>query len=204
MINFNDAEIAALQSGVQNIAAFFRLDTDPVVRLWLGFGNIRAASNVFDPDGAEYVGFGELRDLPSFNQIMNGAAQRVEFTLSGVSGEVLQIAANQDADEVKGKRVAVGFGILSGAWQLLGPPRWLATYRADRLSIDQPPVTDPQASIVRTVTLSCGSLLTSRRRPNFSYFSDRDQQARSPGDAFCEFTARYANNFNKKWPTFPG
>lgn len=201
-MTFNDDELEALYSGVQNIAAFFRLDTDPIVRLWMGFGNIAAESNVFDPDGAEYIGFGELRDIPTFNQIMNGAAQRVDFTLSGVSGSVLQIAANEDADSVKGKRVAVGFGVFGSDWQLLGPPHWLATYRADRLSIDQPPVQDSSSGVLRTVTLSCGSLLTSRRRPKYSYFSDTDQQARSPGDTFCEFTPRYANNFNKKWPTF--
>ncbi|TFV34548.1 hypothetical protein E4K66_30750 [Bradyrhizobium frederickii] len=200
---FNDDEIAALKGDVQNIAAFFRLDTDPVIRLWLGFGNIVASANVLDPDGATYVGFGEIKDLPEFSQMINGAAERVDFTLSGVSGEVMQIAANNDADSIKGKRVSVGVGIFGADWQLLGAPHWLANYRADFLSIDQPPVTDPASPIVRTITLSCGTLLTSRRRPSFSYFSDQDQQARFPGDTFCNLAPRYATNFNKKWPKFP-
>lgn len=202
-MNFNDAEIAALKGDVQNIAAFFRLETDPVVRLWLGFGNIFASSNVFDPDGAEYTGFGEITSLPEFTQMVNGAAVRVEFVLSGVAGPVLQIAANNDADSIKGKRVSVGMGIFGPDWQLLGAPHWLANYRADRLTIDRPPVSDPAAPRLGTISLSCGSELTDRRRPNFSYFSQNDQTARSPGDNFCEYVPRYANNFNKKWPTFP-
>jgi len=200
---FNDAEIAVLQSDVQNIAAFFRLETDPVVRLWLGFGNIFATATVLDPSGAEYAGFGEIVGLPEFTQMVNGAAERVEFILSGVDGPVLQVAANNDADSVKGRRVSVGIGIFGADWQLLGAPHWMANYRADLLTIERPPVAAPGDRIVGTIKLSCGTLLTSRRRPNFSYFSNQDQQARSPGDNFCEFTPRYANNFNKKWPTFP-
>jgi len=200
---FNDAEIAALQSDVQNIAAFFRLETDPVVRLWLGFGNIFATATVLDPSGAEYTGFGEIVGLPEFTQMVNGAAERVEFILSGVDGPVLQVAANNDADSVKGKRVSVGVGIFGADWQLLGAPHWMANYRADLLTIERPPVANPGDRRVGIIKLSCGTLLTSRRRPNFSYFSNQDQQARSPGDTFCEFTPRYANNFNKKWPTFP-
>jgi hypothetical protein len=203
-MNFTDDELAALAADTISIAAFFRLETDPVVRLWLGFGDIAATSNVLDPDGAVYTGFGEIAGLPEFSQMINGAAERVEFTLSGVSGAVAQLAANNDADQIKGKRVSVGFGIFGADWQqLLGAPHWLANYRADFLTINQPPVTDLGAPIARSVTLSCGTLLTSRRRPSFSYFSDKDQQSRFPGDKFCEFTPKYATNFNKRWPTFP-
>jgi hypothetical protein len=199
---FNDAELAALYSGVQNIAAFWRLETNPVIRLWLGFGNIQATANVLDPAGAIYQGFGEIRDLPEFTMMINGAAERVEFTLSGVSGAVFNLANNADADNVKGARVSVGIGIFNAAWQLLGEPHWMANYRADFLATRQSP-TDASSNVVRVVTLSCGTLLTSRRRPGLSYFSNPDQQARSPGDTFCDHTPRYATNFNKKWPTFP-
>lgn len=200
---FNDAELAALYSGVQNIGAFWRLETVPVIRLWLGFGNIVAAANVLDPSGATYQGFGEIRDLPEFSVMINGAAERVEFALSGVSGQVFDLANNDDADAVKGARVSVGIGIFDAAWRLLGPPHWMANYRADFLATRQAP-TGAGSDVVRVVTLSCGTLLTSRRRPGLSYFSDPDQRTRSTGDSFCDRTPRYATNFNKKWPTFPG
>jgi hypothetical protein len=201
-MNLNAAELAALDLDVHNIAAFFRLETDPVVRLWLGFGNI-AVDSVLDADGTEYTGFGEIKDLPAFNQMMNGAAERVEFTLSGVSGTVLSIASGNDATQVKGKRVSVGIGFFGQDWSaLLGHVHWFADYTADFLAVEQAATTDPEQPIVRTVKLSCGSLMTNRRRPALSYFSGQDQRARSPGDLFCNLTGRYAHGFTKKWPQF--
>lgn len=201
-MNLNDDELAVLASGVQNIGVFFRLDTDPPVRLWLGVGNIEPGANVFDPSGAVYRGFGELQSVPEINQMINGAAQRVEFSHSGVSGDVLSLASN-DAAGVKGKAVAVGIGIFDPSWQLLGTVKWFANYTADFLSTLQVATDDERQDIVRTITLSCGSLMTGRRRPSFSYFSDQDQQARHPGDLFCSFVGRYAHGFNKAWPKFP-
>lgn len=199
-MNFNDAELAALQSGVQNIGVFFRLDTDPVVRLWLGVFDIEPGVNVYDAEGARYAGFGELRDVPAFKQLLNGAAERVEFVLSGVSGEVLQKALD-DADEVKGKRVATGFALLDASFALLGPVHWTARYIADFLAREQQSA-ETASSIVRTVRLSCGTRFTGRRRPAYSYFSDQDQQARFSGDLFCNLAATYAHGFQKSWPVF--
>lgn len=201
-MNLIDAELAILESGMQRIGVFFRLATDPVVRLWLGIGNIEPGVNVLDLTGATYQGFGEIQNVPEFNQMINGAAQRVEFSVSGVSGDILAIASGGDAEAVKGKQVSVGLGIFSTDWSLLGSVKWFANYTADYLSVQQSPTDDPKQPVVRTVTLSCGSLMTGRRRPERSYFTDADQQARYPGDLFCNLVGRYAHGFNKAWPQF--
>jgi hypothetical protein len=203
MLAFNAAELELLSSGIHRLGIFFRLDVDPVVRLWLGAGAIRPGVNVFDPEGEEYSGFGEIVGLPPFKQLTNGAAERVTFTLSGVSGDILKIASGGDAEQVKGSRCAYGFAIMDQEWALVGPVHWCANYTADYLAIMQAESDDPTQPIVRTVSLSCGTLLTSRKRPTFSYFSNPDQQARFPGDRFCERTSVYANQFNMAWPTFP-
>jgi hypothetical protein len=202
MLTFNNSELVALQSGSQRLAVFFRLDTTPAVRLWLGFGNIEPGINVYDPSGAVYQGFGELSNIPAFNQLLNGTAARVSFTLSGVSGEVLAIASGGDADQVKSKRAAVGFGLMDKSWVLLGEVHWCVSYTADYLSISQQPTGDATTPTVRTIALSCGTRFTGRRRPSFSYFSDTDQQGRFPGDVFCSQVGNYANGFNKNWPVF--
>jgi hypothetical protein len=202
-VTLNDAELAALQSGMLRIGIFFRLDVVPVVRLWLGIGNINPGVNAYDTTGAQYIGFGAIQNVPSFNQLINGKAERIEFTLSGVSGSVLKIASGGDSEQVKGKRVAVGFAIMAPDWSLLGPVKWTANYTADFLAITQAVVDDPMNPIVRTLTLSCGTLMTARRRPGLSYFSNQDQTTRSPGDLFCSRTPLYANSFSKTWPTFP-
>lgn len=202
-MTLNDAELAALESGAQRMGIFSRLETDPIVRIWLGIGNIKPGVNAYDLTGAEYNGFGAIQNVPAFNQLINGKAERVEFNISGVSGDILRIASGGDAEQVKGKRVAVGFAIMGQDWALLGAVKWCANYTADYLSIQQAVTDDPKNPIVRTVTLPCGSLLTARRRPSYSYFTDQDQRARFPGDSFCERVSIYANGFNKTWPTFP-
>jgi hypothetical protein len=198
----NDAEAPALESGVHNIGVFFRLETDPILRLWLGVGRIEPGVNVLDPAGASYAGFGEIASVPAFKQLINGAAERVDFTVSGVSGDILKIASGGDAEQVKGKRCSVGFAVMNGQWQLLGPVKWCQNYIADFLSVQQAITDNPDTPVVRTVTLSVGSLTTGRRRPSYSYFTDQDQQARHPGDRFCERTPLYATGFSKTWPRF--
>jgi len=201
-MTLNDDEIAALEAGEARTGIFFRLETAPIVRLWLGIGNIEPGVNVYDATGATYIGFGEVQAVPAFRQLINGRAERVSFTLSGVSGEVLKIASGGDADQVKGKRVALGFALMGEDWSLLGPVKWVANYFADYLSIEQA-VANVTGEVVRTVSLSCGTLLTARRRPQASYFTDRDQKARFSQDRFCERTPIYATGFNKTWPIFP-
>lgn len=202
-MNLNNAELAVLKSGMQRIGVFFRLDTDPVVRLWLGIGKIEPGVNTLDLTGATYRGFGELPSVPEFNQMINGAANRVEFVLSGVSGDVLAIASGDDAEDVKGKDVAVGVAIMGSNWELLGAIKWFGNYTADYLAVEQPASDNPEDPIVRTVKLSCGSLMTGRRRASFSYLSNQDQQARYTGDLFCSLVPLYAHGFNKAWPIFP-
>lgn len=202
-MNLSTAELDALQSSMLRIGIFFRLETAPVVRLWLGVGLIKPGINVLDPSGATYVGFGSIRDVPNIKQLINGRAERVDFTISGVSGAVLKVASGGDPDQVKGKRVTTGFALMDADWRLLGSVHWTGNYTADYLALEQASSDDPAAPIVRSIRLSCGTLLTSRRRPSLSYFSHQDQVARFPGDRFCERTPVYANGFSKTWPTFP-
>ncbi|QOG20468.1 hypothetical protein [Bradyrhizobium sp. SEMIA] len=201
-MDFNDAELAALAAGLPCIGVFFRLDLEPEpVRLWLGFGDIKPGINVFDDAGALYQGLGVLQDVPAINQLINGAAERVEFSLSGVSGPVQEIASGDDADSVKGRPVTVGFGLFGPDWAMLGPVHWCAYYVADYLAGSQT-VDDETSQIVNVITLSCGTRFTGRRRPSYAYFSDKDQQARHPGDKSCSLVPNYAHGFNKIWPVF--
>ncbi|ULK98838.1 hypothetical protein [Bradyrhizobium sp. I71] len=200
-MTFSDEELTLLQSGVANLGIFFRLDVEPEpVRIWLGFGAIEPGVNVFDPAGARYLGMRVLLDVPQISQLLNGAAERVEFVLSGVAGAVATIASGDDAEQVKGRAVVVGFALMGVDFQLIGPVHWLAYYVADFLGGEQ--VAAAGGLITRTLTLSCGTRFTGRRRPSFSYYSDADQQARFPGDTFCDFTGKYAHGFSKKWPIF--
>jgi hypothetical protein len=199
-MSFNALETAALAKGTRRIGVFFLLETDTPVALWLGYGKIRPGINVFDPVGREYKGFGELQNVPAVKQLLNGSAMRQDFVLSGVKGDVLDAIAS-DSEAVKGKPVRVGYALMDEDWQLLGPIHWLASYTADYIGVSQPP-TQLDQPIVRTITLSCGTRNTGKRRPLYGYFTDADQQARSPGDKFCSLVPNYSRNFLKAWPKY--
>jgi hypothetical protein len=197
-MDFNADEIAALDADAQRIGVFFRLEVDPVLRLWLGLGPCEPGVNTLDPVGATYLGAGKLLNVSDFDHLINGAAQRVEFALSGVSDDVqaqLTVAANT----VRDRPVALGLGIMGPDWQLLGAVRWCWRGYGDYLSADR---TSEGAEAVQTVTLSAGTLMTGRRRGRNAYFTDQDQQRRSPGDRFCERTGLYREEVRKVWPRF--
>lgn len=198
MLTQTEAEIDAIDGSTQSIGIFFRLATDPVVRLWLGIGPCRVGINALDTDGAIYKGFGELTAVPVVQQLINGVADRVEFQVSGVSQDALRMASLEALD-VQGAAVALGLGIFGGSWQLLGSVKWIFRGFADVVTLNQEPA---EGGVTRSISLSVGSLFTGRRRRGLSYLTDHDQQLRHPGDRFCERTALYSEESSKVWPRF--
>lgn len=191
-------ELSALSANIVRLGVFFRMATDPVIRLWLGIGDCEVGGNAYDTDASTYTGFGQLTAVPAVQQLINGVADRVTFTLSGVSSEVIQIASGE-ADSVKNVEVSLGICLFDANWQQLGVPKWLFRGRADFLAISQ---SADDNAITRSVELSVGTLFTSRRRRGLSYLTDYDQQRRSPGDKFCERTLLYSQEVEKVWPRF--
>jgi hypothetical protein len=189
---------AALASGAPRIGIFFRLgivmDDGQPFRMWLGVGDCRAGIDAEDEGeggaGAIYRGMGEMLNVPAFQQLINGTAERVSFTLSGVPPRAIELAA-EESDEVKGAPLNVGLGAFDADWQLVAPPVWLKRFVVDFLSVQMQQSGMDEA--VHTISLSARSIFTGRRRPGLSFFTDDDQQARSPGDRFCEHVRRYSN-----------
>lgn len=200
MLDMTDAELAAARSDAANIGVFFRLETDPVVRVWAGVGDIAAPADAYDVSGATYSGLGQLANIPTVDALINGLAQRVTFTMSGVSPGIVA-SALEESDLVNGKRAALGICFFGSDWQMLSPSiRWLWRGFADYTTADQRAERSgavPQ--MIRTIGLSVGTLFTGRRRRGLSYLTDHDQQARSPGDKICERTMLY-NQVVKNWP----
>lgn len=178
----------ALAKSVPRIGVFFRLGINPPWRIWLGVGDCDAGIDAEDGAGETYNGYGELLNVPAFSQLLNGAADRVSFTLAGISDRVAQMASNESED-VKGVILKVGIGVFDDDWQIIDSPIWIRTFVVDYLSIDRQ-MNEKDAS-VWTVSLAARSFFTGRRRPGHSYFTDADQQARHSGDRFCDRAAIY-------------
>jgi hypothetical protein len=203
-MNLSSAELTALDQAAVRIGLFFRLDTVPTpVRLWGGIGPCKPGVNALDPvDGASYAGFGELGNVPAFQQLINGAAERVEFTLSGVSAEVANIATVEDADAVKNRTCALGSAIMDADWQMVGTVHWPFQGVADFLGVSIEGASEVGGEAVRVIKLSVGNGLTGRKRRGFAYWTDQDNQRRSPGDLFCQHVAKISMVARKVWPQF--
>lgn len=206
-MDFEESEIAELRAGAPRRGLFLRLAVDPVLRCWLGFGPIDVGVNTLDPAGVLYKGYGPLLNLPSLGQLINGAFERLDLSLSGLDDRILALATS--ANEVQGVRCSVGFGLFGNDWQLLAPVHWTRHYVADFLRMDIAPAGDPTGQTMKTATLSIGSMMTGRRRAGRSYYNNQDQQARSlavnptlPADRYSERTSIYSQIGNKTWPKF--
>lgn len=200
-MDFSADELAALDADTQAVGYFFRLETTPIVRIWAGAGPIKPGINAYDIAGHTYQGFGELSDIPTFQQLINGAAEQLDFTLSGASitPSILALAATQ-TNVVKLCACNLGIGIMGPDWALLGPIHWAFAGTAQFLRTVKKGAASEADQTTRSIILSVGSLFTGRRRRGLSYWTDPDQQALSPGDRFCERTVVYAEDIWKVWP----
>lgn len=200
-MQFNEAEFAALDQGAAALGIFFRLDTTPVVALWSGVGDYAPGTDVIDSvTGITYRGIGALTAIPQLTVPLNGSANRIDFTLSGLDAPADALVG--DAAQVRGKKIDLGICIMNAAWAQLGPIRWVSRYTADQIKGEVVPGKNYSEAVVRTVTLSAVSRMSRRRRPQIAYLSDADQQRRSPGDRFCERVALYQAGIENDWPNW--
>jgi len=157
-----------------------RIASDPPARLWSGVGDLFVPADAVEPSGAIYLGGADLVSVPDFQQLINGTADRLEFTLSGVTASTLALAVEESAS-VRGAPVDLGTQQFDDDWQPLGPVKWEARFRADTLTVGSQP---GETGRNRTIALSVGTDDTGRSRAPISLFTDQDQRRRSPTDAF--------------------
>lgn len=155
-----------------------RIDSDPVARIWTGFGDLLAPADIVEGAPAIYLGGGELLSAPDFDQPINGTAERIDIQLSGVSSHVIALAL-EEAASVKGARVHFVRFYFDDGWQL-EDVEYEAVFRADKLSVSSE---ESDNGRTRILTLSIATEETNRNRSPQAFFTDQDQRRRSPTDA---------------------
>lgn len=171
--------------------------TDEPVRAWTGVGPYDHPGDTVDTDGGTYLGLGEMQDIPALQQLVNGVAQRIELSLSGVDERIVALA-DADAPEVRSKAVTLGLQFFGENWQPLGDTLWIWSGEADVVKTSS--ISTPGFDRYRTITLSVGSLTTGRRRPRLSFWTRAQQRLKSLLDAFCDRTGLYSADTELKWP----
>lgn len=199
-LDWSDVALAQLEGGAVRPGVLVRIATTPVIRLWTGVVRDLAigADAVETTEGAIYQGMGKLTNVPAVNQLLNGQAERVDFTLSGaaLTGEIAAIASTE-AGDIRGADVNLGFLVFDANWQVISPTAWPWDGSADSLTVQRQ---GDAANPTRILKLSVGSLMTGRRRPSIAYWTDPDQKRRSPDDDFFDRVRQYSIQTTKVWP----
>ena len=195
LVGWSDAAKAQLTGRLVRAAVFFRLDSDPIVRVWGGAGDFLVPVGGPETAAVLYTGMGELAELPVVSQLINGVAERVTFSVSGVFPQLLALA-KADAGVIAGAACRLGFCVLDAELQRLSPIAWLWRGEADKVTVGSQP---GELGPVCTVTLSVGSLFTRRKRPNLDLYTDAQQRLRSPDDAYCSNVASISQGVTKRF-----
>jgi hypothetical protein len=196
------SEQAAIMSalGAPRYSVFFLLHAaSGPVRAWLGVGDYDLPADDTDLTGGRYLGIGLVGDVPALTQLVGGLAERVEFTLNGADPTMLDLV-DANASEVRKAPLNVGVLFFDEQWQPADAIAWLWEGTADVPSVDR---AVSATEIIRRATLSVGSAFTDRTRPQLGFFTDADQQRRSPGDTFCSRVSKYSVESTIVWPA-PG
>jgi hypothetical protein len=150
---------------------------DEPARIWSGVGKLVIPADIVESAPATYLGAAHLLSIPDFQQLINGVAERIEFSVSGINEDTARLAL-EDAPGVPNCAIYIGRADFNEDWQLIGV-EWEATFRADFLSVES----QSSAGVrVRTLKLSAGSGDTGRSYAPAAFFTPADQRLRSATD----------------------
>lgn len=171
-----------LAGGKVQTANLVKFDfTSAPMRLWRGYGNLTTN------DGAEWQAIGSFGDVKGIEQAVNGEAPEATFTLSGIDAEVLRLARDEFAAEVRGRRVIVYFQFF-GVDDPDDPENqrpldlpyacWAGRMLTPTFAIDN----GAEGSAERSVTIAAESIFALRSRPRHAMYTESDQWHRFPDD----------------------
>jgi len=167
---FDAAGAAALRGDAitAEILAFFDFASAPQ-RVHAGYGTLRAG-------GFDWQGMGGLGSVSDIESAVGGIAPLVTFTLSGVGPEIANDVVNAKT-EVKGRDCFVYLQLYDSDLTPLGGLYTLYRGVMDRL------IHTASGPDIWTAQLTAETRFSRRGLPPFGNLTDRDQQARYPGDA---------------------
>lgn len=185
---FSDTLAAVAADRQVYLAALVEFDfAENIRRMWDGTG-------VLVVDGVEWIGSGELGSISEVKFGENDDADKVTFSLSGVSPEIVTLA--RSGDSVRGRDVTIYGQFLDvDTMQPLDSKWTIRQLIMDTIGYGAKGPSD------RSISLTAETIWTSRNLAAFAYWSDRDQQARYPGDLGCQFVATLKNK-KATWPVF--
>lgn len=145
--------------------------------------------------GHTWQGTGTLIQIEGLEQPVGTTAPKTTFSISGANAEMVTLA-RQASDRVKGRRIRVyiQFWDLTD-WMPLDEPYAIWTGQMDQMKYGAEGPTN------RSITLTAETLWVNRKLPPYGLYTDRDQNARYPGDRGLEQVVNLVSK-TVRWPIF--
>ncbi|GGD24402.1 hypothetical protein [Aureimonas glaciei] len=190
---FTPEQIEILSASTVRVATLAELAfASGTMRLFAGAG-------VRDFGGQEWRGLGGLISIDGLGDMRTTQANTVSITLSGVDEATLPKAIGEP-EEVVDRLIVIYWQFLDSGMQPVGSlvPIYFGLMQSP--SIDRSEASDDEGAVC-TISLPCEGLFVGRSKPPRGRYTDRDQQARHPGDRIFD---RMSENRGKVvlWPDF--
>ncbi|MDP9630094.1 UNVERIFIED_ORG: hypothetical protein J2W85_002155 [Ensifer adhaerens] len=193
-------DVIEAMRGSHQLGIFLRVGTDPALHMWFGVHDIQTGFDSIDPDGTVYLGGGILTGVPTLEVLVNGTADSVEFSVSGIDpatgGKMLD-----SLPPLRGASVQLGLTTLDEYYQPMSKIISIWTGTASHVAESSPMVTATECQSL-TLALAVVSGETTRSRASRSLWSSPHQKAISPTDLFCDGTARLSRGVQPVWPHY--
>lgn len=175
-------------------AYLFRIETDDPASFWSGHGPLLLPADAVLSLATLFSGAGGLVDIPDLEQLINGKAQRMDITLSGVSQEAI-IFATEEALQIPGAPIWIGRVQFDAAWQV-ETVEWEWSGEGVNLTVDSD---GSSGNRVRSLKLTVAAGETTRRRSPNAYFTASDQQRDYPSDTFFSNIGQISLGAVRRW-----
>lgn len=197
VIDYVPQTVVDAMRGSHQLGIFMYVGTDPALHLYFGVNDIPANFDGVDPAGTVYLGGGRLNGIPTLEVLVNGTADSVQFTLSGVD-TVTGSKVLDDLPEVRGADVMLGLTTLDDYYQPMSNPISIWAGTASHVSEASSAAGQAEEPSL-DIALSVMTGEATRSRAARSLWSAPHQKALSPTDKFCDETARLARGVQPAW-----
>ncbi len=190
--------VAAMRQS-HNLGIFLRINTDPALRVWFGVEEKTARFDSIDLYGATYLGGGYLIGVPTLEMLINGQADNIDFTLSGITPATA--AKTLDSiPPVRGAAVQLGLMTLDDYYQPMGPIVAIWRGTASHPSEIGQATDNGDMSVTLSLSVVAGSVTRSRAAKTL--WTDAQQKSDFPTDDFCRQVQRLADGLAVVWPNY--
>lgn len=202
-MNFSAAAIAQMRGK--------RVRALPLAEMFFASGTLRMhpGMRTFSSlDGKVWMASKKMGRISTISQSYNGTAPPMQFSLSGVDPS-LALKAKADPDEWRNRPIIVYYQFFQlpdangNGWQPLDNPYPMTMVRMATITTRVEPSKKKGEGRVFTISVNAEGPFATKRRPRFSYYTDRDQKLRvqDPNDDGLERALGIDNKFIK-FPVF--